>query len=404
MDWIVLHRVCEKLTDYHHLRKKFDIHTAQIKYVFKRFVEPARKSYHANRFDFIYELHRARGLEVTDSRDRVFAMLGHYSVSGPNFKGKMNQKLADMKADYTKTRDEVYRDVAERALTGDTSLLALAAVQHMDLPPSERATQQTNDRAVGENKLPSWVADWETYQSFILSEPINSHCAHGTTLSKLFINKRILSIHGVQIDIVEACSQPIKAKSFHLQKPSLDGQKLVIESLWRQICLKDRFNLEDRYLNGETTFFAFMQTLANGCVQIATRENRPYDDRFKSECLKNEAMYIEKALGTDAISPSLCEIAKKIERNDEWSRAANGASTNRAFARTQKEYFVLGSGVMKEGDIVCVLYGGKMPFVLRPWGGHFLLVGECYVHGLMKGEAMEMLERKELAEEVFHLV
>ena len=90
MDWMVLHRVCEKLTDYHYLRKRFDIRTSQIKYVFKRFVEPPRDSYHANRFDFMYELHRARGLKVTDQRDRVFAMLGHYSVSGPNFKGALN--------------------------------------------------------------------------------------------------------------------------------------------------------------------------------------------------------------------------------------------------------------------------------------------------------------------------
>jgi hypothetical protein len=34
------------------------------------------------------------------------------------------------------------------------------------------------------------------------------------------------------------------------------------------------------------------------------------------------------------------------------------------------------------------LVGGKMPFCLRPWGDQFLLVGECYVHGLMTGEAI----------------
>lgn len=33
-DWLVLHRVCEKPTDCHHLRNRFDIRTADIKCVF----------------------------------------------------------------------------------------------------------------------------------------------------------------------------------------------------------------------------------------------------------------------------------------------------------------------------------------------------------------------------------
>lgn len=49
-----------------------------------------------------------------------------------------------------------------------------------------------------------------------------------------------------------------------------------------------------------------------------------------------------------------------------WSRAANGASSHRAFARTAKGYFVLGPKVLEVGDVVCVLFGGKMPFCLRP--------------------------------------
>jgi hypothetical protein len=407
MDWVVLHRVCEKLTDYHHLRNRFDIRTADIKYVFQRFIEPPRDSYHANRFSFMYELHRARGLKATDPCDRVFAMLGHYSVSGPNLEGVRNTRLAEMKADYKKSVAQAYFDVAERALTGDTSLIALAAVQHMNLPPSEEAPQQIDDRVIDENTFPSWVPDWRTYQSFILSEPINPHRAHGTTSSKLSVDTTnlILNIHGIRVDVVEACSKPLAAKEFHFKSSSsVAGQQLAIESLWREICLKDRFSLDETYLNGETAFFAYMQTLANGCVQNATREGRPYDESFKSECLAKEAMHVVNALGSEAVAPSLCEMAEKAGTKDEWSRVANGASKNRIFARTKKGYYVLGPKVMKEGDVVCVLYGGKMPFVLRPWGRYFLLVGECYVHGLMNGEAIDMPEGKGFTKEVFSLV
>lgn len=406
IDWMVLYRVCERLTDFHHLRNRFNIRTSDIKYVFQRFIEPPAESYHANRFSFMYELHRARSLKVTDPRDRVFAMLGHYSVSGSNPQGTRNVALANMKADYTITTAQAYFDVAEKALTGDTSLIVLAAVQHMSLPASGDAPKSTDSRVVDKDTLPSWVPDWRTYQSFILSEPINPHRAHGKTSSDLSVDteRLILSIHGVKIDVVEACSKPLAAKEFHLHSTSSVGQQLAIESLWREICLKDRFNLDDTYVNGESAFFAYMQTLANGCVQIATREARPYDESFKSECLAKEAKYLMNTLGPDAVEPSLRELAETTGAKDEWSRAANGASKNRIFARTKKGYFVLGPKVMKEGDIVCVLFGGKMPFVLRPWGPYFLLVGECYVHGLMNGEAIDMLEQKALVEDVFDLV
>jgi len=83
----------------------------------------------------------------------------------------------------------------------------------------------------------------------------------------------------------------LAAKEFHLKSTSSAGQQVPIQSLWSEICLKKhRFNLEDSYVNGETAFFAYMQTLANGCVQIATREARSSDEAFKSECLAKEAM------------------------------------------------------------------------------------------------------------------
>jgi hypothetical protein len=42
----------------------------------------------------------------------------------------------------------------------------------------------------------------------------------------------------------------------------------------------------------------------------------------------------------------------------------------------------------KVGDCIAILGGGNLPFVLRPTGdNHYRLVGPCYVHGIMDGEA-----------------
>lgn len=46
------------------------------------------------------------------------------------------------------------------------------------------------------------------------------------------------------------------------------------------------------------------------------------------------------------------------------------------------------------GDLVVVLHGAQVPFVIRPsaatGGRQYELVGECYVHGLMDGEALNL--------------
>lgn len=326
-------------------------------------------------------------------------MLGHYSVRADN------EQLAALQADYDKTTAQVYVDVAVRALTGDSSLITLAAIQHPKLPSGTKAPNQASaqTRTVDEKTLPSWVPDWETYETHILSEPVSPHCAHGTTSPTLKIDrsKLVLTVRGMKLDVIEACSEPLLQREFHLNS---SGRAPAIETLWHDICGKGRFDLEERYVNGESAFFAYTQTLSNGCVATALQEARPYYEVPKSEWLTQGAAYLTKALGqADAVSPALYEVAAD-GGHFKWSRAANGASTHRVFARTAKGYFVLGPRVLEVGDVVCVLFGGKMPFCLRPWGHHYLLVGECYVHGLMGGEAIKMLERREAAEEVFDII
>jgi hypothetical protein len=54
----------------------------------------------------------------------------------------------------------------------------------------------------------------------------------------------------------------------------------------------------------------------------------------------------------------------------------------------------LGTGLpgLMAGDVVCVLFGGNVPYILRSTGveGQYLFIGECYVQELMDGQALEM--------------
>jgi hypothetical protein len=90
--------------------------------------------------------------------------------------------------------------------------------------------------------------------------------------------------------------------------------------------------------------------------------------------------------------------------------AVTSATTHRRFFLTEQGYMGLGprgrEGLedvepkgMQEGDIVFVLSGGYTPFLLRSVGMRdipgesthecYELVGDCYVHGIMDGEAMK---------------
>jgi hypothetical protein len=50
---------------------------------------------------------------------------------------------------------------------------------------------------------------------------------------------------------------------------------------------------------------------------------------------------------------------------------------------------------MKPGDVVCVLFGGGTPYVLRPTAtaDEYLFLGSAYIHGIMDGEVIDDWER-----------
>ena len=54
----------------------------------------------------------------------------------------------------------------------------------------------------------------------------------------------------------------------------------------------------------------------------------------------------------------------------------------------------------KKRDLICILFGCSVPIVLRQQKDagtgeeYFQLIGECYIHGIMEGEALELARRR----------
>ncbi|THV45125.1 hypothetical protein BGAL_0527g00020 [Botrytis galanthina] len=79
------------------------------------------------------------------------------------------------------------------------------------------------------------------------------------------------------------------------------------------------------------------------------------------------------------------------------------ATKNRRLFITSKGYIGLGHQRAEKGDRLCILYGSPVPYILRPHGDYWNLVGQCYAHGLMNGEIGEALERGEVTSQVFEI-
>ncbi|KAF7556965.1 hypothetical protein G7Z17_g1034 [Cylindrodendrum hubeiense] len=65
------------------------------------------------------------------------------------------------------------------------------------------------------------------------------------------------------------------------------------------------------------------------------------------------------------------------------------AISGRSALTTRNGWFGFGPINTAPGDVVCIIAGADVPFVLRPVGDSFKLVGECFIHGLMFGELFE---------------
>jgi hypothetical protein len=82
-----------------------------------------------------------------------------------------------------------------------------------------------------------------------------------------------------------------------------------------------------------------------------------------------------------------------------YSDAAITRCLYRSFATTKKGYLALVPRTAAPGQLICVLRGGNVPFILnKREDEYFELVGEAYVHGIMDGEYVRDARKEDLKE------
>ena len=63
----------------------------------------------------------------------------------------------------------------------------------------------------------------------------------------------------------------------------------------------------------------------------------------------------------------------------------------------------MGLGPSGIGDQICILYGYNKPLLIRPLDhGQHLVVGNCYIYGMMNGEMVDEIGAGSLKTETLH--
>jgi hypothetical protein len=231
-----------------------------------------------------------------------------------------------------------------------------------------------------DTNLPSWVPDWSNpgrshplakYETKKTHDSEPRHIYHITAVpTALFadqsrtpniLNDRILVVSGFCVDVIHEVKQCNILEPSDTRADSIMGWILGREA--------DIYKLTE-----ETIGQAFSQTLVADVAK---------NGRFRSRGCSISLDYWQSV--SNFIEPPLDHKYRQ-----EWGSLLF-ASSGRSLLLSRHGYMGLGDDDIEPGDHICVFHGAFVLYVLRPKGSSFRFISECYVHGLMDGEAVKLL-------------
>ena len=279
-------------------------------------------------------------LECSDPRDHIYAFLGHPLAQD-----------ALIKPDYTKDVVDLYLEVTQ-VLLQEFGLRVLSMVEH-------------NARTIEEH-APSWTLRWDAFE--ILNDIDGTHHDFNASAdigASLNCDGRCLVIRGTILDTVE------EVLDIDVQHSSLS------------------------FRQGGTTMG--LQGLAE---YFAVRFAAGALDMLGRTLVADQAMIVDMTRALTSIAYSI-PPASDHERDGLVSYCELAASIvkGRCLAITEHGHLALAPKITRPGDQACVLFGGKVPLMIRPTSHGHRLLGETYLHGFMHGEMAPLLAAGELSEE-----
>jgi hypothetical protein len=302
--------------------------------------------------------------QATDPRDRIYGLLGLAS----------DKNMLNIRPDYSKTLVESYTNVARTLIQhGFTDILAWC-----------QGSKKLKD-------LPSWVPDFSTpirdpcgvTQKFGLFSASGQRGVSTLPMDSCY-GSNVLALTGTVVDTI--------MKTGSLWTPGLD-------------CVFDYTAAKSLFADIET----FCQEAQRRPFAMLHDSKKFAEAIWRIPCA--DQVFTENVLRRRASSPEgYHELKYRVAQYpmvyNFQSPACQGyliameyLHNRRPFISTEG-YVGLIPAHSKPGDLVCIIFGATIPFVLRRLqGGQHGLIGEAYVYGIMDGEYMQTSPLSE----TFHL-
>jgi hypothetical protein len=322
-------------------------------------------------------LHSSRCLSATDPKDHIYAFLGHHSASH-----SVTGKLI-VSPDYTTNVEQVYSDLATNWIEWTQDLNILSFV--------------TGARNI---RLPSWVPLWNEYNGNVLAQlgELIFNAGGQRQASVLLVNEgKCLKVRSVIFDKVQCRSTYFEEKDFRWTSPSGDEESNVSKILkWTKTLSYVLDASSPCAYSDDRRLTACAATLTAGMFSRTLSE-------FESHAAAFLLFFLLKI--EPAISPAYIEAMESKAAGGDPKLGAIEITrplVSRRFIITRAGRYGLAPVKARKGDSCCVLFGAKTPFIVRPVADSpdiYQLIGEAYVHGMMKGEVLEMCAQGKFQEE-----
>jgi len=219
----------------------------------------------------------------------------------------------------------------------------------------------------------------------------------------------VLLVKGLQFDTIEETVHHV-----HMRESVGDNWSETWQE-WKHFAMRDRPPDRDQYPGHQARIGALWRTLING-------QQGAHEERAGPEVGEHfeEMLYADTPMSDASSAEDGSSLGEGGEENPDlidWLYDHDTTLLGKKLFRTEKGYLGMTCPHVRAGDKVRVLWGGRLPFVLREKGqvilapgdsedpqvvmSHVLIGGECYVHGLADGEAVEAARREQFdAEEI----
>lgn len=307
---------------------------------------------------FVGLVHSGRYRDSTDPRDKIYSLLGIASQPEP----------LPYAPSYIISTEELYRDFAIHIIRqrNDLEVFKFCHFKREEIAQS------------------SWVPDWRT------------ECpAH---------------MQGDKVKLFNAC------KSHQLRLfPSQTRMELVIEGLiLDEISCLSLTKLDTDNVSGlfdptwttarSATQYAFiMETLAIASRSVKYRDNEERHEacwrtlvgdrindvrRATSELQRDFQIHVSILALWGAGDYDTVVSEEEIRKHIDFERMILSQAALRRFCLTKEGRLGWVCKNARVGDKVGILFGSSTPVLLRPKGDSFLMLEQCYIHGIMDGEFM----------------